>query len=484
MSRKVKFDSIAICSTLNQMVNYVVIKEHKLHSNNVYNIRLADENEKFNHEEWDDNLKEIIVRNYNWEDINYHNYEIKEHRNIIDKLIEKFGSDSSEFGSYPLKEEKILWNITGGQRHFVMAITEYVYNHRPEDVIVYFEGDKEKMYYYAKNKNIQQEDILRNKDYNMTIPIALRLMGFAVSKREFNKVSEYYNFLISNNANEFREKCKLQSISKINDKKPEDLYEQLESELKWYKKFYDIYCNSKTLRKLLINSNKFTTDSTGKTKFDMIKEDIKAYIKEIDNEIKSKTNTNVNVNDVFNGKGFDTLKKSIGNHLNGKVFGYILEHMTLYKVLDVIKSNKRLLENIADIDTSVKIKYETDKSKDKLGLIDEFDILIVTKKGKVVMLECKSGGMSSDNAKSHNYSIYAVAGVYGAPILVCPIKDGDVGKKETFDTKVIVSGKKACKENTDVYEHVRSAKYAADKAKLNIFYIDRIAEDIKKIIKR
>ncbi len=477
MSRKVKFDSIAICSTLNQMVNYVVIKEHKLHSNNVYNIRLADENEKFNHEEWDDNLKEIIVRNYNWEDINYYNYEIKEHRNIIDKLIEKFGSDSSEFGSYPLKEEKILWNITGGQRHFVMAITEYVYNHRPEDVIVYFEGDKEKMYYYAKNKNIQQEDILRNKDYNMTIPIALRLMGFEVSKREFNKVSEYYNFLISNNANEFREKCKLQSISKINDKKPEDLYEQLESELKWYKKFYDIYCNSKTLRKLLINSNKFTTDSTNeRTKFDMIKEDIEAYIKEIDGEI--------NTNDLFDEKGFDILKKSIGNHLNGKVFGYILEHMTLYKVLDVIKSNKRLLENIADIDTSVKIKYETDKSKDKLGLIDEFDILIVTKKGKVVMLECKSGGMSSDNAKSHNYSIYAVAGVYGAPILVCPIKDGDVGKKETFDTKVIVSGKKACKENTDVYEHVRSAKYAADKAKLNIFYIDKIAEDIKKIIKR
>ncbi len=382
-----------------------------------------------------------------------------------------------------------MWNITGGQRHFVMAITEYVYNHRPEDVIVYFEGDKEKMYYYAKNKNIQQEDRLRNKDYNMTIPIALRLMGFEVSQREVNKVSEYYNFLISNNANEFREKCKLQSISKINDKKPEDFYEQLESELKWYKKFYDIYCNSEILRKILINSNRFKTDSTNeKTKFDMIKEDIEAYIKEIDNEIKSKNNTNVNVNvninDVFDEKGFDILKKSIGNHLNGKVFGYILEHMTLYKVLDVIKSNKRLLENIADIDTSVKIKYETDKSKDKLGLIDEFDILIVTKKGKVVMLECKSGGMSSDNAKSHKLFYLCSSRSLWCAYISVSIKDDDVGKKETFDTKVIVSGKKACEENTDVYEHVRSAKYAADKAKLNIFYIDKIAEDIKKIIKR
>ncbi|GAA0123536.1 hypothetical protein UT300018_28540 [Clostridium faecium] len=479
MSRKIKFDSIVICSTLNQMVNYVVMKEHKLYSNNVYNIRLANENEKFNHKEWDKNLKEIIDGNYNWEDINYHNDEIKEHRNIIDTLIKKFGSDSSEFGSYPLKEEKILWNITGGQRHFVMAITEYVYNHRPEDVIVYFEGDKEKMYYYAKNKNIQQEDRLTNKDYNMTIPIALRLMGFEVSQREVNKVSEYYNFLISNNANEFREKCKLQSISKINDKKPENFYEQLELELKWYKKFYDIYCNSEILRKILINSNRFKTDSTNeKTKFDMIKKDIEAYIKEIDNEIKSKNDTNVNINDVFDEKGFDILKKSIGNHLNGKVFGYILEHMTLYKILDTIKSNKELLKNIADIDTSVKIKHESDK--DKLGLIDEFDILILTKKGKLIMLECKSGGMSSDNAKSHNYSTYAVAGVYGTPILVCPIEEDDVRKKERFDTKV----KKACEENTDVYEHVRSARDSAKKANLNIFYIDEIAEDIKKIIKR
>ncbi|WP_061995680.1 hypothetical protein [Clostridium sp. ATCC 25772] len=482
MDKKIKFDSMVICSTLNQMVNYIVIKEHNININDIYNIRLKNGSEKFNYDKWDENLTSSLSGKFDKDRIiEYSEKQISNHKNIVKKLIKKFGSASSEFGSYPLKEEKILWNITGGQRHFVMAITEYVYNHRPEDVIVYFEGDKEKMYYFAKNKNIQQEDIL---GYNMTIPIALRLMGFEVSQREVNKVSEYYNFLISNNANEFREKCILQDRRKINDKKPEDFYEQLESELKWYKKFYDIYCNSEILRKILINSNRFKTDSTNeKTKFDMITEDIEAYIKEIDNEIKSKNDTNVNINDIFDEKGFDILKKSIENHLNGKVFGYILEHMTLYKVLDVIKSNKRLLENIADIDTSVKIKYGTDKSKDKLGLIDEFDILIVTKKGKVIMLECKSGGMSSDNAKSHNYSIYAVAGVYGAPILVCPIKDGDVGKKETFDTKAIVSGKKACEENTDVYEHVRSAKYAADKAKLSIFYIDKIAEDIK-IIKR
>lgn len=487
MSREVSFDSIVICSTLNQMVNYVAIKEHNLCRNNIYNIKPGEKNGKSNYKNWDNNLIQVIGENYNWKNIEYTNDEIADHRNIVDKLINIFGGKDFNGNTITeFKKEKILWNITGGQRHFVMAITEYVYNHRPEDVIVYFEGDKEKMYYYTKNQNIKQKCKLENKDYNMTIPIALRLMGFEVSKREINKVSEYYNFLTSNNVNEFLEKCKLQGINEIKNKKPEYVYEQLYLEFKWYKKFYDIYCNSEILRKLLINSNRFSKDSTEEiTKFGMIKGDIKAYIKEIDNEIKGEINTNFN--DVFDDKGFDILKESIesiGKHLNGKVFGYILERMTFYKILGVLKSNKRLLENIADIDISVKIKYEVYESKDKLGLIDEFDILIVTKKGKVVMFECKSGGMTGDNAKSHNYSTYAVAGVYGSPLLVCPIKEQDVRKVERFDTRVKKFNKKICIENTDVYEYVRSAKYAANKAILNVCYIDEIDSKIKELIKR
>ncbi len=40
MDKKIKFDSMVICSTLNQMVNYIVIKEHNININDIYNIRI------------------------------------------------------------------------------------------------------------------------------------------------------------------------------------------------------------------------------------------------------------------------------------------------------------------------------------------------------------------------------------------------------------------------------------------------------------
>ena len=479
MSNKMKFDSMVICSTLNQMVNYIVIKEHDININNIYNIRPEEENKKFNYKNWDENLKAIFKENFDEDNvIKYCNNEISNHKNIIKRLIKKFGGTIKD-EKYPLKDEKILWNITGGQRHFVMAITEYVYNHRPKDTIVYFEGNNEKMYYYIKNVESKEEYIHKNNSYEMTIPISLRLMGFEVSNKELDQVSEYYNFLISNNKDEFLEIYTSKNISKIKNKNIPDVYDQLDAEFKWYGNFYNIYYHSETLRKLLINSNRFKNDS--KTILDKIKEEIEGYQKEIENEINEEDN--IKFKDIFNEEGYKILNKSIGNHENVKIFGYILERMTFYKVLQTLKNNKNSLDNIADIDISVKIKDDKCNEKSAKGLTDEFDILIVTKKGKVVMLECKSGGMTGDNAKSHNYSTYAVSGVYGTPILVCPVRETDnIEKREKFDTKVIISGKKACEDNNDVYEYVRSARNAAIRANLTICYIDNIEENMKKLI--
>lgn len=475
MNKKIKFDSMVICSTLNQMVNYIAIKQHDIDINNIYNIRLKNIEDKFDYDKWDENLESTLGGEFESNKIiKYSNKQISNHKNIIKKLIKKFGGTITQNESYPFKEEKILWNITGGQRHFVMAITEYVYKYRTQDVIVYFEGDKEKMYYYTKNEKIKDENILKNKDYKMTIPIALRLMGFKVSGRDQDKTSKYYNFLISDSKNKFLEICKQQKISEIEEKSVENVYKQLNDEFNWYHKFYRLYYSSENLRKLLINSNRYQKNS--ETKFYRIKEEIEVYKEKIQEE--AKIMLNININDVLNEQGYEILDKSIGNHKNAKVFGYILERITLYKVLEVLRNNPELLKNIADIDSSVKIG---DKNSDDKGLVDEFDILIVTKKGKVIMIECKSGGMTGDNAKSHNYSTYAIAGVYGAPILICPVlENNNIEKEEKFDTKISIQDKKVCEPNNDVYEHVRSARKAARKANLNICYIDKIAELIKK----
>ena len=479
MNKKIKFDSMVICSTLNQMVNYIAIKEHDININNIYNIRLEEGNDKFNYDKWDRNLEGVLGgKLHSGKIIQYSDDEILDHENIIDRLIEEFGGKNSYDEIYPLKKEKILWNITGGQRHFVMAITEYVYNERPQDVIVYFEGDNEKMYYYTKNNEIKDEDIYKKEEYKITIPIALRLMGFEVSDKELNESSKYYNFLISDSKEEFLKVYELQNKNKIDGKDVRDVYKQLDEQHKWYGEFYNTYCNSEILRKLFINSNKFKGNNDI-TVFDKIKEDIEEHIK--DNLIIDNKNI---ISDILNEEGFKILKESIREHTNGKVFGYILEKMTFYKVLSVLKNNKRLMKEIADIDISVKIKGGTD-DKDNLGVIDEFDILLVTKKGKVIMFECKSGSMSGDNAKSHNYSTYAIAGVYGEPTLICPTvkdEDGFTNKKE-FETKVKNQlGEKECEKNKDVYQYIKSARNAAIKAGLDICYVNTIGEKIKELI--
>ncbi|AYD40244.1 DNA-binding protein [Clostridium fermenticellae] len=457
---KKKFDSIVICSTLNQMVNYIVIQEHGI--KNIYNITIKEENDKFDYKRWDENLENILklsgVGSILDNSISYGRNEISDHKSIIQKLEEKFDSIDDKYS-----KESILWNITGGQRYFVMAITEYVYNNRPQDVIVYYEGDCEKMYYYSKKQKFQEKNIfINNRPYPMTISIALKIMGFEISGRSLMEPSKYYKFLIE-----------------------EDVDKNINGEYNWYAKFYKDYIdnNNEKLRQLLINSNRFQNDEIdvqvkdnkktiqtkkiNRTVLDKIIEDIEKHLKS--DEI-------IDSEDCFND--FNVLKNSIENHDKGKVFGYILERMTLYKVIQILKEDKNLMSKIADIDISVKIKGDrTDLDK---KIIDEFDILILTKKGKIIMMECKSGGMTGDNAKSHNYSTYAVAGIYGTPILICPINNrGDVKK---FQSEVEHLSDKEKKNNEDVYQYIRSSGYAAEKANLDIWTVYEIEEKLKNLL--
>lgn len=480
MNKEINFDSLVICSTLNQMVNYVVIKEHDI--KNVYNIRMKNNYRSFNYDEWDKNIKECGVLGdvIFQENIEFYQSDITDHNEIKDKLVGEFGGKVSNKQNFKLKDEKILWNITGGQRHFVMAITDYVYNNRPDDVIVYFEGDNEKMYYYKKDNSIREDDIYREDDYPMSIPLALRLMGFKLSKENEENIkntSEYYKFLTSNNLEEFKTKCKNENISYIKNKSIEDTYKTIKQEYDWYNEFYKLYVGNKTLRKLLINSNRFKNskdESDKKIEVSILKR-IKEEIESCDEVcLKDKSS-------LFGDEGFPILEKSIGKHDTGKVFGYILERMSFYRIIKELKKDHNLMDKITDIDLSVKIE-DLDHIED--GIVDEFDILMVTKKGKVIMFECKSGGMTGDNAKSHNYSTYAIAGVYGTPILICPlIKYDFIKDKEEYLTKTNNAlDKSSPKLNSDTYKYVKQAIKSAEKVNLKICYVDELANNIKNLL--
>lgn len=161
MDKQLKFDSfnsIVICSTLNQMVNYIPIMLHKIDFEEIYSIRMENSdneliNKKFNYDNWDNNLEKVLNMVQHEQRITFRRNEITSHEFIIKEL--------RKYSEKNLKDKKVLWNITGGQRHFVMAITEFVFSERPNDTIMYYDGDNEKIYYYRKNKNFTSENFKR-----------------------------------------------------------------------------------------------------------------------------------------------------------------------------------------------------------------------------------------------------------------------------------------------------------------------------------
>ncbi|RKD27939.1 hypothetical protein SAMN02745883_00333 [Caminicella sporogenes DSM 14501] len=410
-----KFDTMVICSTLNQMVNYIAIKKHGIEK--VINIT-GETNEnhanlkKFNYGEWNKNLKDVLDDIiFEDPDICFGNKEARNYSEMIDKLGKLFNS----------KDKPILWNITGGQRYIVMAITEYVFKNRKDDVIVYFEGDTEKFLYYGNTKEDISTEIKNDYKCEMNIPLAFKLMGMSVKEREEYKVSDYYNLFF---------KGKDESEITDEDKRYIDEY-------KFYNEFYEKYCDDIEILKILVEVNKDKPDG------EIVEDKLDWVINKLRDKCK----------EFFNDKNENIFKESIEKEyrkrkVKRKVFGYILEKMSFYRMIKILTESD-IKDVIADIDMGVKINFSDKKRRISEHHIDEFDIVVVTNMGKVVIFECKSGYMCGDNAKSTHYSTYKVSGVYGAPVLIDPIIEKQNIKEESF-------------------ENIRKAENAASKAGLII----------------
>jgi hypothetical protein len=132
-------------------------------------------------------------------------------------------------------------------------------------------------------------------------------------------------------------------------------------------------------------------------------------------------------------------------------FGYLLEEM-------VVNTLSRTLEKeILEIAHSTKLRHESSPK-----IIDEFDILLLTKTGQLINFECKSGFMDGDVAKSTRYSTYAIGGVYGLPILITPLTQIQCDKFESLPD--------------DVYHSIKASIRAAKRAQLDVWGIDKITE--------
>jgi len=376
---KYKDYTYVVISTLNQIVNVIPQKIYDF--DEIYNMTITD-SPYFKNKEFNKNLG-LIFKNT----LSFKQLEMNSVEGIVQKLKGLF-----------LDKDKIFWNITGGQRPFILAITEFIKD-REDDVLCYLEGNSSTM-------TIMPKDISKAKEYSyhqsyVNIEDALKLMGF-----------------------EFRN---------IETKEGKD------DERKFYNELYQLYINNQILRKEFIRLNKtqkplcdgFIKDSVFKDKLNEIE-----FCKNTENDFK-----------------------------NQYPFGYILEKLAFYQLEKEIKSKVESLVH------SLKIIYSDEEKKKDTNhkIIDEFDIAVLTKNGKFIIFECKSGGMSGDVAKSTNYSTYAISGVYGKPILITPLIESEIKDMNSLDS--------------DIYDKVKSAINSAKRATLDVWGIEKIAENIAEYIK-
>ncbi|WP_026994898.1 hypothetical protein [Flectobacillus major] len=399
-------------STLNQMVNYIPWKKYNFKE--AFALTVTD-NTEFDNEKWNEYLEKVVSQNT----------EIQCKKAVPIEIEQKKASSIEDIkikisGQFSNTTDAIFWNITGGQRTFVWAVFQFLQEQtakglRKHDRICYLEGNTNRLVIMhpsgveieKKNANYDKYEV----DESMNIKSALNLMGF-----DSKQADETSNFLKT--------------------------FKQFDEMDFYIRKFHPEYKKNKAFRTALTKFN----INVSEEQRDNPKNRLKNFDSVIDEIIENTT--------IFTK---DELLKIWKNYETRKAFGYILEDLSAYLILQTLQKEE-FKSKVVDMQASVKINatYYNDNSQ-----IDEFDILLLTKSGQIINFECKSGGMSGDNAKSTKYSTYAIAGVYGLPILISPKIDGDT-----------------------INDDVESAYRAAQKANLKTWCIDTLQTELELKLKQ
>ncbi|AUM88164.1 hypothetical protein CF055_00760 [Clostridium botulinum] len=428
-----KIDNLVICSTLNQITNYLIIEKYR--PKRIFNITYNEEargkmNISMKNEEWDVCLDKEIIGKYefknNIEIFDSDMYSLTDMKNIFqEQILDKVGN------------QKIYWHITGGQRTIALAINDLVKEQeRIKDKVMYIEGNTEKL---IINKN--NDELITGEDSygcgELTFKRALRLTGFDTKK------------------------LKSTTILKEEGKGKIDEYNK---EYKFYEKLYEIIVtkrenkievneqNKDTLRNLLLKSNRIKNSEGNTERQDFIKQLFEKILEEYKSlkEIGYYQNKKDNKDDNEFNKSYPA--------------GYIFEKLTAYKIYDLIKKSSK----IVGMETSLKTYFKDVKENEhneKNDIIDELDIVLLTDTGKIINFECKSGGMKGDNAKSHNYTTYRLSGVFGMPILLLPLYNDEASS--------------GFKNDNNILKKPLQALNAAKAAELEVITIDRIEKKLK-----
>jgi hypothetical protein len=200
-------DALVICSTLNQITNYLLIKLFK--PNKVINITLESNSDKFTkinikNKKWDDYLDSVLKKELDIGITNSIELNINQLKNLnkIKRVLKK-----TKFDVLKDKSKTVYWNVTGGQRTIALAVQQFINdNARKKDKMLYVEGNTEKLLIMNENEFSEKE----YSDRELNLETALKLVGF----KNFDKGNK--NLLTGQNEEEYQLFLKLYNM--ISDK--------------------------------------------------------------------------------------------------------------------------------------------------------------------------------------------------------------------------------------------------------------------------
>lgn len=328
------------------------------------------------------------------------------------------------------KKAQCYVNLTGGTKFYAIAAALGIQK----------VGDKsnQSLYLDIQTENMYIDDKASPYSSSLTLENILNLSGFTYMKKEAKKWI-------------------LNDINNITLKKYLNLANDYINNINTLKEFHvsETERNINKLKNLLNNIDRVS---------DGLKEvgiNCGGNLEQYKNQIKEKyPENNLEMKDyIKRDKKIENIMKkfSINRNETTTVFceeknldmGYLFEKIAIAKILDIISKNNKLKNSIKEIYTSVKTVKNTENPE--LNPVEaEYDIVIVTKKATLIILEVKSGNYSGDTAKSKEYGAISKGGIYGKSAIIGPLVK-NIDYIEKYIPQNIIDHEKVCKNTGITY---------------------------------
>lgn len=431
------------CSTLNQVVNYIPLKSILKNKGESDMPELFQITYKYGEEKKDKEKSSERFPNRDWDKCwsgvlseKMSVYKVNEPEVIELNRVFDMGDYAAAIKKclFKCKGKNIIWNVTGGQKSVLLAIYSCLMQLGEEDralqTILYLEGNTHQMicgtYRREKMNWVFEQMDEEYGDEELDFDTAFRLFGYGLDRS-----TEIYELAAG--------VCLEDQIRDNEDSVNPGFYDKLGAALQFYDNYYSEASLDEALELVATN---------GKDREGVFDEIIDRLVRE------------------------ERLGKKEGGLISGlspqNKLGYLLEYMVTGLLIREVEKLQKTKKNIFRcVLHNGKIKGYGSENKNKCYC--EWDVALLTKSGQIVVIECKSGSMRSENAKSREYTAYSLAGVYGKPILVPALLENHI---ESYFNRTDLKQK-----DSPTFEALEAAKRAG----LETWGLDSIVKGLRRM---